>query len=108
MLERTNAHTRYGYEVVRRECERLGVRLPPTNESAWNDETLRIEEEEFRLADRLLCPSEFVVRTFLEKGFSRDRLARHIYGFDENAHFPLPSTGPIGPGCKCSLWAFVR
>lgn len=100
VLERTNAHTRYGYEVVRRECERLGVRLPPTNESAWNDETLRIEEEEFRLADRLLCPSEFVVRTFLEKGFSRDRLARHIYGFDENAYFPSPVYRPNRSGLQ--------
>ena len=29
VLERPNAHTRFAYEVVRRECERLGIELPP-------------------------------------------------------------------------------
>lgn len=100
VLERSNAHTRYGFEVVKRECDRLGVRLPPTNESAWNDETLRIEEEEFRLTDRLMCPSEFVVKTFLDKGFSRDRLARHIYGFDDKAYFAAPDYQPNKGGLR--------
>jgi glycosyltransferase involved in cell wall biosynthesis len=100
VLERSNAHTRYGYEVVQKECDRLGVRLPASNESAWNDETLRIEEEEFRLADRLMCPSEFVVNSFLDKGFSRDRLARHTYGFDGNAYFPAPDYKPNKGGLR--------
>lgn len=106
VLERPNAHTRYGYEAVRKECERLGVELPPSNESAWNDETLRIEEEEFRLADRLLCPSEFVVRTFLDKGFSRDRLARHIYGFDDTTYFPSPTYRPNTSGLRMLFVGF--
>lgn len=100
VLERCNAHTRYGYEVVQKECERLGVHLPPSNESAYNEEILRIEEEEFRLADRLLCPSEFVVQTFLDKGFSRDRLVRHIYGFDDKAYFPAPDYQPNTSGLR--------
>lgn len=86
VLERCNAHTRYAYEVVRDECQRLGVALPPGHEHAFNEDTLRIEEEEFRLADRLLCPSDFVVRTFLDRGFESHRLARHIYGYDENVY----------------------
>jgi glycosyltransferase involved in cell wall biosynthesis len=89
VLERCNAHTRYSYEVVQKECERLGVTLPPRHESAFNEDVLRVEEEEFRLADRLLCPSEFVVKTYLDRGFTQDRLARHIYGFDENTYYPL-------------------
>jgi glycosyltransferase involved in cell wall biosynthesis len=88
VLERPNAHTRFAYEVVRRECERLGVALPPDHEHAYNEDVLRVEEEEFRTAYRLLCPSEFVVRTFLERGHVRERLARHIYGFDERTYFP--------------------
>ena len=59
VLERPNAHTRYAYEVVASECERLGVRLPPNHEHAYNARTLAREEEEFELADFLLCPSEF-------------------------------------------------
>jgi glycosyltransferase involved in cell wall biosynthesis len=94
VLERCNAHTRYSYEVVRDECTRLGVTLPPGHESAFNEEVLLVEEEEFRLADRLLCPSDFVVQTFLERGFTQDRLARHIYGYDETVYYPDPQPRP--------------
>lgn len=90
VLERPNAHTRFAYEVVRKECGRLGVALPPDHEHAYNEAALRIEEEEFRRAYRLLCPSEFVVRTFLDQGFVREQLARHIYGYDETTYFPGP------------------
>lgn len=82
VLERPNTHTRYAYEVVRRECERLGVPLPPDHEHAYNEELLRHEEIEYRLADYLLCPSDFVVKTFLENGFAATKLVRHTYGFD--------------------------
>lgn len=88
VLERCNAHTRYSYEVVQKECQRLGVVLPPGHENAFNEDVLRIEEEEFQLAYRLLCPSEFVVQTFLDRGFARDKLARHIYGYDETKYYP--------------------
>jgi glycosyltransferase involved in cell wall biosynthesis len=88
VLERPNAHTEFAMEVVQKECERLGVTLPPDHEHAFNADKLRKEQEEYRLADRLLCPSDFVVKTFLDKGFAPDRLLRHIYGFDENVYHP--------------------
>jgi glycosyltransferase involved in cell wall biosynthesis len=75
-------------EVVQKECERLGIVLPPDHEHAFNHEKLRREEEEYTLATRLLCPSDFVVKTFLDKGFVKDQLARHIYGFDEKVYHP--------------------
>ena len=106
LLERCNSHTRYAYEAVQKECERVGVFLPPGYESAWNDDVLRVEEEEFRLADRLLCPSEFVVQTFLDKGFSRDRLARHIYGFDEKTYCPAPNYQPNRGGLRALFVGF--
>lgn len=88
VLERPNAHTRFAMEVVQLECERLGVALPPGHEHAYNEEKLRLEEAEYELATRLLCPSEFVAKTFLDKGFSKDQLARHVYGFDEKVYYP--------------------
>ncbi len=88
MLERPNAHTGFAMEVVQKECERLGVKLPPDHEHAYDAEKLRKEEEEYRLATRLLCPSDFVVKTFLDKGFRRNKLARHMYGFDEKIYYP--------------------
>jgi glycosyltransferase involved in cell wall biosynthesis len=88
VLERPNAHTRFAMEVVKQECERLGVTLPRDHEHAYNAEKLRHEEEEYRLADRLLCPSDFVLKTFRDKGYPREKLARHMYGFEEQVYYP--------------------
>jgi glycosyltransferase involved in cell wall biosynthesis len=88
VLERPNAHTRFAYQVVQKECERLGIAPPPGYSHTYNEEILRIEEEEFRMATRLLCPSDFVLKTFLDQGFSREKLARHQYGYDETVHYP--------------------
>src|SRR5207237_170731 len=73
VLERPNAHTRFAYEVVQQECERLGVALPPEHEHAYKENVLIREEAEYKLATRLLCPSDFVARTFLERGFSQEQ-----------------------------------
>lgn len=88
VLERPNAHTRFAYEVVRAECERIGVDLPPDHEHAYKEDVLRKEEEEYELADYLLCPSDFVVKTFVDQGVPREKLLRHVYGFDETTFFP--------------------
>jgi glycosyltransferase involved in cell wall biosynthesis len=98
VLERPNAHTRFAYEVVQRECERLGVSLPPGHEHQHNEDILRIEEHEFDQAYRLLCPSDFVVQTYLARGFSPERLARHIYGFDEKMYVPGTQHPEAGRG----------
>ena len=91
VLERCNAHTGFAMEVVGRECDRLGVALPPDHEHAYDLQIkAATEEQEHQLAYRLLCPSEFVVKTFLNKGFPREKLSRHIYGFDEKVFYPDP------------------
>jgi glycosyltransferase involved in cell wall biosynthesis len=90
VVERPNAHTRYAYEAVARECERLGVALPPGQEHAYNAGKLRKEEAEYDLADHLLCPSDFVAKTFRDEGFAPERLVRHTYGYDERRYFPKP------------------
>ena len=88
VLERCNAHTRFAMEVVQKECERLGITLPPDHEHAYNEEKLRKEEQEYALASRLLCPCDFVVKTFLDRGFAREQLVRHTYGYDEKVYYP--------------------
>ena len=88
LLERPNANTRYAYEVVRQECERLGVELPPGHEHAFNARKFAKEEAEFDLADRLLCPSEFTAWTFRHAGYSDEKLVRHFYGVDTEVFFP--------------------
>lgn len=88
VLERPNAHTGFAMEVVQKECERLGIALPPDHEHAYNAKKLQKEEEEYALATRLLCPSDFVLKTFLDKGFAKEQLIRHIYGYDEKKYHP--------------------
>jgi D-inositol-3-phosphate glycosyltransferase len=86
VLERPNAHTRFAYEVVQKECEKLGIVLPANHEHAYNPEVLAKEEAEYNAAFRLLCPSDFVAQTFVDQGFSREKLARDQYGYDETVY----------------------
>ena len=88
VLERPNAHTRYAYEVVQKECQMLGISMPPGHEHDYNPQILALEEEEYALADYLLCPSDFVARTFSDKGFPPEKLLRHQYGFNEKLFHP--------------------
>jgi glycosyltransferase involved in cell wall biosynthesis len=97
-LERCNAHTRFAMEVVNKECARLGLALPPDHSHAYNAEKLRREVEEYELADKLLCPSDFVVRTFLELGYSLNKLARHQYGFDPRIFHPYDQPAKASRG----------
>lgn len=90
VLERPNGHTQYAYEVVQGECKRLGLSMPPNHEHAYNSTILEREEREYDLADRLLCPSDFVAQTFRDRGFPDEKLARHQYGFDEKTYYPDP------------------
>jgi len=92
VLERPNAHTRFAYEVVQKECERIGIALPTNHEHAYKADVLQKEEEEYKLADRLLCPSEFVIRTFVEQGFSSQKLVQHQYGYDDTIYYFDPTS----------------
>ena len=98
VLERPNAHTRYAFGSVQRECDRLGLQLPPGYEHAYNAKHLRIEEEEYELADHLLCASDFSLQTFVDEGFPSKKLIRHTYGFDETMFFPPGEPRPAGRG----------
>ena len=88
LLERPNGHTAYAYEATAAECRQLGVELPLGHDHHFNQGFLDQEEEEYEMADFLLCPSEFVAGTFRERGFEDARLLRHQYGFDEERFTP--------------------
>jgi glycosyltransferase involved in cell wall biosynthesis len=100
VLERPNAHTRFAYEVVNSECARLGVALQPEHEHAYKPQLLQIEEKEYELADGILCPSDFVTDTFLDRGFSREKLVRHQYGFDDQTFFPSKEHQILAQGLR--------
>lgn len=98
VIERPNSHTAYAYEVVRAECERLDIQLPPGSEHAYDKLVLERELKEYEAAYRILCPSEFVVKTFRGRGFAAEKLARHIYGFDERLFYPPSKPRPMRDG----------
>jgi glycosyltransferase involved in cell wall biosynthesis len=90
VLERCNAHTRYAYEVVRNECEELGLKMPRGSSHKFNAAQLKREEIEYQVADYLFCPSEFVAQTFIDQGFVPDKIERFQYGYK-----PSLSSRPI-------------
>jgi glycosyltransferase involved in cell wall biosynthesis len=81
---------------VKKECEQLGLVLPTRHEHQWNDDVLELEEQEYRLATRLLCPSEHVYQTFLDRGYGPEKLARHRYGYDPKEFCPSHGSRPDG------------
>jgi glycosyltransferase involved in cell wall biosynthesis len=87
-LERPNAHTAFGFDVVARECARLGIRLEPSSPHAFDEVKLAREEREFAAADALLCPSDFVAGTHAARGEAAARLLRHRYGYDPEQFRP--------------------
>lgn len=88
VYERPNPHTGVFYGLVENECKKLGLDLAPGHEHGSDPRVLEIENEEYMLADRILCASDFVVRTFLGQGFPQEKLARHMYGYDESVYYP--------------------
>jgi glycosyltransferase involved in cell wall biosynthesis len=95
VLERPNTHTRFGWTLVKKECDRLGMSLPEGDEHSFDGDALRREEEEYRQATYILCPSDFVVKSFRSEGFPPEKLLRHQYGYDENGFHP--NNEPVDP-----------
>jgi len=93
VLERPNCHTRFAYQAVEDECKSLNVTLPKGYEHTFNAGLLAYENLEYASADFLLCPSDFVKKTFIDEGFSEAKLLRHRYGYDNT----LISSGNQSP-----------
>ncbi len=96
-LERPNTHTRSAIEVVQAECRKIGLHLPPSHSHARDEARLAREEEEFSLADWLLCPSDHVAASFLKQGFPPEKLLRHHYGYDPSLFTPSDPRDPLAP-----------
>ncbi|MBV8630520.1 MAG: glycosyltransferase family 4 protein [Silvibacterium sp.] len=71
VCDRGSSHIRYQDEVVREEMRRWGIR-----EEGVDPLVIEREEAEYAQADAVTVPSEFAWRSFLEKGFPRERLRR--------------------------------
>jgi D-inositol-3-phosphate glycosyltransferase len=83
-----NTHTAHAFDVVAREMEKLRLKPVPGHSHTYSRRVLEQEEEEYRLADYLLVPSEFSKRTFLTRGVPPEKLVMHQLGFDPHTYFP--------------------
>jgi glycosyltransferase involved in cell wall biosynthesis len=70
------------------------------HDHSFNQRTLDHETQEYEESDFLLCPSDFVVRSFLDRGFAAGKLLHHQYGFDENRFTPGPAERPQREGLE--------
>ena len=96
LRELPNTHTEHAYTVVGGLCEELGIELPAGSPDRFNANRLAKMEKEYQAAFRLLAPSDKVAETFLARGFAKEELLRHRYGFDSNVFAPGPDAEP-GP-----------
>jgi glycosyltransferase involved in cell wall biosynthesis len=87
LREVPNTHTAHAYEVVARERASLG--LPPAagHSHTFDADALEREEREYEVADALLVPSEYSLRTFVERGVPREKLVLHRFGYDHRTFF---------------------
>lgn len=98
LLERPNAHTAYAFEAAAEESRRCGIQLEKGHDHSFNQRTLDHETREYEECDFLLCPSDFVARTFLDRGFAAEKLLHHQYGFDQTRFTPGPTARPRRDG----------
>jgi glycosyltransferase involved in cell wall biosynthesis len=76
IMEEVNSHVDNQYSLLQEEYQSLGYGKYPEN---IPDHQRRLKT--YDSSDYILCPSEFVRRSFLEKGFSPDRLLKVNFGF---------------------------
>jgi starch synthase len=76
IMEEVNSHVDNQQAIMQEEYIRLGLGKYP---EPIPDHTKRLKA--YEQADYILCPSEFVKRSFIEKGFSPDQLLKVNFGF---------------------------
>ncbi len=85
VLERGSSHILYQRQILTEEYGRLGLRTEVVH-------PLVVEREltEYREADFIAIPSQFVKETFLQQGISEERLIHVPFGVDLTHFHPAP------------------
>jgi glycosyltransferase involved in cell wall biosynthesis len=101
IVERPAPHPRTAWRLLTEEYERWGVPFPRDDGNRllrkidWRYRDEEIAPREFELADRIVVQSEFGVRSFLEQGFPREKLAILPRAVDLG-DYPLRRESPKG------------
>jgi starch synthase len=80
VVEAVNSHVEIQRHIMEEEHRQLG--LPPPR---FHSREVARRVEEYQLADAVLCPSNFVKRSFEEKGIPSSRILVVPYGIDLHA-----------------------
>ncbi|HAY13065.1 MAG TPA: hypothetical protein DCY02_01185 [Armatimonadetes bacterium] len=83
VCDRPCSHIRTQYELIQREYEEHGVKR-----LAVDPRIIAREEEEYRQADLIITPSTFARNTFLERGFTPERVACVPLGVNLKDFYP--------------------
>ena len=94
IVERGSSHATYQRDVLIEEYEKWGK---PTNELVRSFTPERMDQEllEYELADYVTVPSSFAERTFLENGFSKNKLIKIPYGVNLTEFQQVPKQDKI-------------
>lgn len=83
VLEEVNSHVSLCHSIMREEYLSLGVGGTPEKFPDMDDRL-----EAYDDADFILCPSEWVKRSFIQKGFDPNRILKNPYGFQNGMSVP--------------------
>lgn len=76
IMEEVNSHVEYANEILYEEYKQLGYK-----DSYHKDSDYDLRLKTYEEADGILCPSEFVRRSFISKGVAPERLIKVNFGF---------------------------
>ena len=80
ICDRPSSHIRHQSDINKEELSLWSIK--PTLENSVNPTSILIEEQEYNLADFIVVPSEYSRKTFIEKGFSTDKIIKISLGAD--------------------------
>ncbi|MBC7914991.1 MAG: glycosyltransferase family 4 protein [Pyrinomonadaceae bacterium] len=84
IMEEVNSHVEFANEILQNEYNSLGLKKSGYCKEPDFDLRLKTYQE----ADCILCPSEFVRNSFLDKGFSSKQLLKVNFGFQTIENIP--------------------
>jgi glycosyltransferase involved in cell wall biosynthesis len=97
LREVPNTHTAHAVVVVAHETQQLGLTPVRGHSHAIDADAIAREEREYVEASGLLVPSDYSLRTFLERGTAQDKLLLHRYGYAQDRFFPSDTPRTGGP-----------
>ena len=101
-LDAGNSHPAHFWDVITEEHRIWGVKRPPYPPH-WNQRARRMLD----YTDYIICPSRYVEKTYLERGFSKDRLLYAPFPTDLSLFQPdwesIPPADPLRVICTGSV-----